>query len=73
MPHSFVLSPFAIRLDSRAVDASLDDDRAQKHRPNGYYSQFVAHRCLAADAPVAIGVDFERLADVVNELVVAST
>lgn len=66
---SFVLGPFVIRSNNRAVDASLDGDHAHWHRSNDYYTdRFVGHH-----APVAIDAGSGQLVGVVCGLAVALT
>lgn len=68
---NFAQSPFVVRLNNHAVDASLDDDHGLEHPTNDYCTdQFVVHQDFVADALAAIDVDFE-LVDVANGLVVA--
>lgn len=68
---NFALSPFVVRPNNHAVDASLDDDHGLEHPTNDYCTdRFVEHQDFAADALAAVDVDFE-LVDVANGLVVA--
>lgn len=69
--YSFEQNPFAVHLSNRVADASLDDVRAPLLQTNGCCTDpIVAHRYLAADALVVVGVD-SGAAGVVNGRVVA--